>query len=116
MRMYAVHGQGGGSTWASPLNQLEKMMRAFNVHVYFTGHHHKSLAAAATKLDADVNHPTQLRATDARIFAGGSWLRGYLPNETTYAEDGLMVPLAVGAPVLRVRRKNDGTFRLRVEV
>lgn len=116
LRMYAVHGQGGGGTFAGPLNQLEKMMRAFNAHIYLVGHHHKSVAAAATKLNEALEEATHLQATDARIVSAGSWLRGYMPNEVGYAEDGLMVPLAVGAPYITALALPKREFRIRVVV
>lgn len=116
LRVYAVHGQGGGGTFSGPLNQLEKMMRAFNVHIYMTAHHHKAVAAAATQLNSDPNAETSLRATDARILGTGSWLRGYMPNEVTYAEDGLMVPLAVGGVIVTAKVLPKREFRIRVIV
>ncbi len=114
LRMYAVHGQGGGGTFAGPLNQLEKMMRAFNAHIYLVGHHHKAVAAAATKLNEAVGEETHLLATDARMVSAGSWMRGYMPNEVTYAEDGLMVPLAVGGVHITAKSLPKREFRIRV--
>lgn len=116
LRVYAVHGQGGGSTFAGPLNQLERMMRAFTAHVYIVAHHHKDVAAAANRLDEDPKAPTHLVATDTRLVSAGSWMRGYMPNEVTYAEDGMMVPLAIGAPIIYVKPKKRGAFRVRALV
>lgn len=115
-RMFAMHGQGGSATFAGPLTSLEKQMRAHNAHLYATAHHHKLLAAAAVKLEGDPEHETKLRATDSRLVSAGSWLKGFLPEETTYAEAAGYVPLALGAPVVHVRRRDDGTFRVRVTV
>jgi hypothetical protein len=114
--MYAVHGQGGGGSLATPFTQLEKMARAFNAHIYYTAHHHKGGAVPIVKLHEEATAETSLKATDARLVAGGAWMKGYLPNEVTYAEDGLMVPLAIGAPIIHVRARPNGTFRIRVEV
>lgn len=116
LRVLAMHGQGGSSTWSGPLNQLEKMMRAFNADIYLVAHHHKLVAARAVKLNEDPKAPTKLQATDSVLVAAGSWMRGYMLNETTYAEDGLMVPLATGAPIIHVASRDNGTFRIRVEV
>ena len=116
LRVYTVHGQGGGGTFSGPLNQLEKMMRAFEAHVYLVGHHHKSVAAAATKLHEAAGEETSLTATDARLVSTGSWLRGYMPNEVSYAEDGLLVPLAVGAPYVMVKSLPKREFRIRAVV
>lgn len=115
-RVFAVHGQNGGGGWSSPLNQLEKMSKGFNAHLYYVAHHHKLLAGAAVKLHEGPEADTRLKATDSRVVAGGSWLRGYMPDEITYAEDGLMPPLALGAPIVYVTSIGDGTFRVRALV
>jgi hypothetical protein len=116
LRMYAVHGQSGGGSLAAPFSQLEKMSRAFTAHIYFTAHHHKGGAVPIVKLHEEVEASTSLRATDARLVAGGAWMKSYLPDEVTYAEDGLMVPLAIGAPIIRATARPNGTFKIRVEV
>lgn len=115
-RVYAVHGQNGGGGWASPLTQLERMSRAFNAHLYYIAHHHKLVAGATVKLHENPDADTRLLATESRVVSGGSWLRGYMPDVVTYAEDGLMPPLAIGAPVVYVKSVGDGTFRTRVVI
>jgi hypothetical protein len=116
LKVYAVHGQGGGGSWAAPFNQLERMMRAFTAHVYIVAHHHKDGAVAAAKLDEDAKAPTKLKATDARLVSAGSWMRSYMPDVVTYAEDGMLVPLAVGAPIIYATPGTRRTFKIRALV
>jgi hypothetical protein len=116
LKVYAVHGQGGGGSWSAPFGQLEKMMRAFTAHIYIVAHHHKDGAVAATKLDEDAKAPTLLKATDARLVAAGSWMRSYMPDTVTYAEDGMLVPLAVGAPIIFATPGTRRTFKIRALV
>lgn len=116
LRLYARHGESAGKTWSGPLTQLEEQMRGLTAHVYLIGHHHKLVAAGAVKLEEAPGAATHLAATDSRLVAGGSWLRGFMKGETTYAERGMMVPLAVGAPIILARRRSDGTFRVRVQI
>lgn len=116
LRVLVTHGLGGTSTFAGPLNQLEKLMRAFDAQVYIVGHHHKLVAARAVKLEEDAKAPTKLRATDSVLVGAGSWLRGYMADEVTYAEAGLMVPLATGAPIIRVTKRPNGSFKVRCEI
>lgn len=116
LKMFAMHGQGSGQTFAAPVGSLEKQMRAHTADIYFTGHHHKLVAAAGVKLHDDPSSETHLGATDSRLVGGGSWLRGFMLNTTTYAEDGAMVPLAIGAPIIHVHRNDDDTFRVRAEI
>lgn len=114
LRMFVTHGQGSGESFAAPINQLEKQMRAFTADIYLMGHHHKLVAAGAVKLDESPEADTMLAATDARLVAAGSWLRGFLPGESTYAEEGMMVPLVTGAPIINATRRKDGTYKVRV--
>lgn len=113
MRMLAMHGQNGGGSWAGPLNQLEAMAKAFNAHVYYVAHHHKLLAGGLVKLHEEPEANTRLISTDSRVVAGGSWLRGYIPDDVTYAEDGVMPPLATGAPIIYVKSLGHGQFKIR---
>ena len=116
LRMFAMHGEGAGGTFASALTKLEKQMRGFTADVYFTGHHHTLVGGRGVKLAEDKATETKLKATDSLLVSGGSWLKGFLLNETTYAEDGQMVPLAIGAPIIHIKRRDDGSFRVRAEV
>lgn len=116
VRVWLRHMEGNGATFAAPLNQLEKQMRAFNADVFLGGHHHKLVAARAVKLSENVKHPTHLKATDSLLVSAGSWMLSYLPSEVTYAERSMLVPLATGAPIITIRRKDDGSFRLRAEI
>ena len=112
--MFALHGGGGGDSFAAPLNRLEKQMRAWTAHIYLTGHHHKVTAARAVKLDRAPESTTQLSATDSVLVAAGSWMHGFVEGTVSYAEAGQMVPLAVGAPVIQATRRKNGTFKVRV--
>lgn len=117
LRVLFTHGQGGGSgSFASPLNQLEKLSRGFPAEVFIIAHHHKLVAARIVKLNENLAEPTQLEASNGLIVCAGSWLRGYMPDMVTYAEEGLMPPLATGAPIIHVVRRKDGTLRVRTEL
>jgi hypothetical protein len=116
LRVFVWHGQGGGQSFASPLNQLERMARQHPAHIYIVAHHHKLVAGRYVRLNQDINATTKLRATDSAIVAAGSWLRGFMPDDVTYAEDAGYAPLAIGAPSISARTRGDGTFRVRVTI
>jgi hypothetical protein len=118
LRVFAMHGESRGSSesLAVPLTALEKQMRSHVADIYFTGHYHKLVAAKAVKLEDDPGKPLLLGAQNALLVAGGSWLHGYLKNQTTYAEGGMMLPLATGAPTIYVERQRDNTLRMRAEI
>lgn len=116
LRVYLRHGQGSGDTFAAPLNQLQKQTQAHVANVYIIAHHHKLVSGKMVKLDENPQHETNLKAYEGALVSAGSWMRGFLKDETTYAEDGQMIPLAVGAPIIKVQRLNDNTFRVKVEL
>ena len=60
-----------------------EMSKGFNAHIYYVAHHHKMLSGATVKLHEGPEATTRLKATDSRVVAGGSWLRGYIPDEIT---------------------------------
>ncbi len=115
LRLWARHGEGSGDSFSAPLNSVEKQMRAFNADVYLLAHHHKLVAGAATKLYEDEEDETGLGAINSRLVGCGSWLRGFMKDTVSYAEEGMMVPLAVGAPIVRIQKQRSD-FRIRVEV
>ncbi len=77
-------------------------MRAFIAEIYIIGHHHKSVAARAVRLTEAPKAATSLVADEVLLVGAGSFLRGYMQDEVTYAEKGQMIPLATGAPVIKV--------------
>lgn len=115
IRMYARHGEGSGDSLASPLTRLEKQMRAFECDIYLTGHHHKLVVAKAVKLQDDPEARTHLAAKYSHLVAGGSWLNGFVPGEVSYAEAGMMVPLATGGAIISVQKRKRG-YRVRVTI
>ena len=116
LRVFVWHGEGGGQSFASPLNQLERMARQHPAHVYIIAHHHKLVAGRYVRLNQEIDATTKLRATDAAIVAAGSWLRGFMPEDVTYAEDAGYAPLAIGAPLITAKSRGDGTFKVRVTI
>jgi len=116
LTMYAMHGQssgGHGHTYTTPLSVLQRMTATFNADIYFTAHYHKVVAARHVKLHQDPNAKTRLDATDSLLVSGGSWMKSYMPDEVTYAEDGVMSPLAIGTVTMDIKVREDGTFSLR---
>lgn len=112
LRVLAMHGEGSGASLASPLSKLEKLRANFQADIYMTAHHHKLFATRTVLLREDPSSPTKLQSQDALMVACGSWMRGYVENEATYAEAGIMAPLALGAPVLNIKSTPKG-FKLK---
>lgn len=105
LRVLALHGEGSGSTLASPLSRLTGLMGSFQADVYMIAHHHKVFATRIPVLRSADGTSTHLAHRDTLLVACGSWMRGYIEDETTYAEAGIMSPLAIGAPVIHASMK-----------
>lgn len=112
LHMYATHGQSksASGSLAAALNQLERQMREHTCHIYLTGHFHTIVTARASKLRP---HPKDdWASSDSVLVCGGSWMHSRVKGKTSYAEAGLMVPLAVGAPMIWARKHRGGRFEL----
>lgn len=117
-RVWATHGQGGGSTIGAPLNKLQRLAGGYEgVDAFFMGHYHQSATAKMSKLawvGGEKGGTPRLVQRNVVLAVTGSFMRGYLQGHRiggepggTYVERGLMQPNALGASVV--------TFRPRLE-
>ena len=105
-RIWAHHGLGGGKLLATPLNQLEHVLKAFEADLYFVGHHHKAVAAKYPILTTEGGErggASKLVHRDRILACTGSFLRGYLQGnkrgsiaQGSYVEAGMMNPVSLG--------------------
>lgn len=117
--IWAHHGRAGGKLLATPLNQLESIMKSFEADVYLVGHHHKKVAGkyplVKAKFGAKGGKPTLVHRN--RILAStGSYLKGYQEYSRRdgraqggYVEKGMMNPVALGGIVLIARPRYEDT-------
>lgn len=125
--LWCHHGRAGGKLLATPLNQLEQVVKGFDADVYLVGHHHKAVAGRMARIYPRFSRTGKhtLEHRDVYVACTGSFLKGWLEGQTrggkpsaTYAEKGMMNPLALGHIVVwaRPRWNEDGTPRVDISV
>lgn len=127
--IWAHHGRAGGRLLSTPLNQLENVIKGFDADVYLVGHHHKAVAGRMSRIYPKFNPSGkhELVHKDVYIACTGSFLKGWMENQrrggrpsATYAEKGMMNPLALGHIVIWARPRwgdnNDASIEISVEV
>lgn len=118
--IYAHHGQGGGTTAGAALNRVARVIPSFDADVYLMGHHHKVGATPLDHIKAvfPQNGKPHLVHQTKMLVTTGSFLKGLVVDRVDgmvprggYAEQGMMNPLTLGAPLVRVRpRWKDGVW------
>lgn len=106
--IWAHHGTGSGMTSASPMNRLEHMTKVFHANIYLMGHQHKKGVSVLPWIDFKDNK--QIGMT-RYIVATGSFYMGYKLGSKDpwgnpaggYVEKGMLIPAALGAPLLMIR-------------
>lgn len=109
----AWHGEGNGVTLTYGLNKLVRKSGGWEgIDAILMGHTHKLGGVAETRLRPT---ETEILARNIPLVNSGSYLRGYLINETTYVEEYGLNALALGGAMLRVRGVKKG-FRNRISL
>lgn len=110
--IYAHHGQGGGTTAGSGLNRIARTIPSFDADIYLMGHHHKVGATPQDHIKAvfPPNGKPHLVHQTKMLVTTGSFLKGLVVGRRDglvprggYAEQSMMNPLTLGAPIVRVR-------------
>jgi hypothetical protein len=116
------HGSGSGDVGAV-LRRLKKISGSWDASIFLMGHQPKIEAARIPRL---YQSGTDLHHHDIFLVATGGWARAYVPGrkrggrpQGDYAEQGMMEPAAIGAPIIRIQpRWVEGRFnpRIRIEI
>lgn len=111
INIWCHHGRAGGKLIASPINQLEHVVKGFDADIYLVGHHHKASAARISRIYPSFGKRVgMLRHQTSYLVACGAYLRGWVPGHQAdgragglYAERGMMNPLALGGVRIWIR-------------
>lgn len=108
--IWAHHGRGGGMKAAAPLNKLENLAYAFDADMFLLGHYTKKGVVPLQRISMTRVKPYQLEHKDIHLVATGGYLKGYMAGsqmegrpQGSYVEQGMMAPVALGSPVVRLR-------------
>lgn len=95
----ANHGYGaGGSTASADLGRMERTIEpAFDADLYITAHTHRRLCYFMPEMTQhDAEEAIGFREKPHLLVKAGAFLRGYIPERTTYADRKLLRPLDLG--------------------
>jgi hypothetical protein len=98
---YFHHSTGGGKTMGSKLNRVEVMTTLLTNADFYVGAHHHGLMSSSI-ISREYNVRTN-KVEDHRQYLVGAG--GYLEWDESYAERGMLRPLKIGSPRIRL----DGT-------
>lgn len=110
--IFAHHGTGGGGTTASSVRNLEKAQEAFEADIYLMGHDHKKWGDKVDQLAiGGGNFACTLKSVEKVFVRTGSYLRGYVPDNTSYITRKAWRPANLGCVELEltmVRNRKGG--------
>lgn len=114
--IWAHHGAGSGGV-GSALRRLEKVVTHFNARIYMMGHQHKLEAAQVSHIA--LQEDGSIRDETKTLIATGSFLKGYevgAGRKTSYAEKGMMMPLAIGGGLITITPQDEGVVDVKVSI
>jgi len=110
--IWAHHGTGSGMVSTSALTRLEHMTKTFFSNVYLMGHQSKKGVSVVPWIRQDGERSV---GTNRYLVATGSFMEGYKVGSQdawgepagTYVERKMLVPTALGAPLIMMRPMFD---------
>lgn len=123
--LWAHHGQGGGQLPSAPLNKLYHTATGLQgADVYLMGHTTKLSATRLSRPQPRWNRARpDLTHSDVHLVNTGGFSRSNVPYSRRhaiprgdYAEQAMMTPSPLAAPLVYVRRAERREDRVRVEV
>jgi len=113
LKIFVRHGKGSTATIGTDINQLQRQSVGFIADLYIAGHTHKKWVVPQPFLD--ITKTGKIVERPVAYARAGSLLRGFLENDSTYAEDCEYGPLHVGYPDIYVytHRENKGSIRIK---
>src|SRR3990167_10503279 len=110
--IWAHHGTGSGMVSTSAMTRLEHMTKTFYSNIYLMGHQSKKGVSVIPWIRQDGRNTV---GTNRYIVATGSFMEGYGVGSMdawgspagTYVERRMLVPTALGAPLLMLRPMFD---------
>jgi hypothetical protein len=99
---YVHHGHAGGRRSGSKINCLEDAAHIFDCDIVIQGHGHKKIIAPPI-LRLGINQQAKLIQKKQYAIMSGSFLKGYMPEATTYVEKALYAPSDLGTIQILLR-------------
>ncbi|MHA2642847.1 MAG: hypothetical protein V2G41_09390 [bacterium JZ-2024 1] len=116
----ANHGYGGGgSTASADLGRMERMVEpAFDADLYVTAHTHRRLCYFMPEMVPECvgGEAVGFKEKPHLLVKAGAFLRGYIPEKTTYADRKLLRPLDLGWVEISLSYKRKAETQTTVRV
>jgi hypothetical protein len=119
LHILAHHGLSGGSTAGVDLNSLLRKFGPYaNCHIGLSGHTHRLYVHHdnPSLLLPDGGSYNYVKQADRHYARTGSFVRGYIPNATTYVEAALLPPTSLGYVKFRASLHSDVNDHMSVRV
>jgi len=113
--IWCAHGDGGGN----PLTKLAKVSADFEADIYMMGHVPMCTAIKKPRLYMGRQRPYTINHRTVALVATGGFMRGYTQGHSSYVERKIMMPTALGAPLVKVRpvvERGEGRIDINVEI
>jgi hypothetical protein len=105
--IWAHHGKGASRLVGGSLNSVQQMIDMGEADIYLQGHDHKKGVAMKTRLRLTSGRVLGLSHQKILMGRTGSFLRGYVPDESSYVCRGLMSPTDLGTIKIELTPKRE---------
>ena len=105
--IWAHHGKSGSRLVGGSMNAVQNMADIADADIYLMGHDHKKSIAMKTRLC--LTHGKGLNLTHKKILMGrtGSFLKGYVPDQSSYIAKALLSPTDLGVLKIELTPKRE---------
>lgn len=119
--LFIHHGKGAGKRMGTSLNTVEDMIRIADADIYLMGHDHKKSCGYLTKLQLHNTPKGGLKLHNKKILMArtGSFLKGYVPEESSYIADANYNPADLGTIKIELtprRITKDGSDNIYIDI
>ena len=113
VNIFAHHGHGSGMAPAASVNKMATFANSVEADVYLIGHYTRLAKAHINRMyPLWTKHGAKLLHKDKLVIGTGAFTKSYQEgsmygrvNRGGYAEQQMMPPATIGAPIIRIRPK-----------
>lgn len=116
--IFAHHGKGGGTTAGGRFNSVEKLANVCDADIYLMGDNHARGCFPMGDRLLLSGHGNNLSVSYKTRWIGrtGSFLRGYVENESSYVVDAAMPPANLGWIEFTLTPKRDAKGNYPIQI
>lgn len=101
--IYAHHGYTSARTKGAKVNRIQDLSLIFpGIQLYLMGHTHE-LGPIPPTITLKVDNKMNVRDQEINFVSTGGYLRGYVDQSYSYIEKKILVPTALGSPLITIK-------------